>query len=665
MKLACGINHDPSKMPTSIIFSGVESNRYWDIVVNQCQSKTVLMSYHYLQSKDPGFLKKRLEKTPDVRVFIDSGTYTFLSNIEKFENVPEQYWKDYIIKYTDFVKDNAEGIFACADLDIDDIVGSDQVDIWREEYFQPLKALGVDVCYIWHTGRGFEGWKRMCEKYDYVGFSTENSDLSVQQITKMINYAKKCGTRVHGMAVTKTELLVRVPFFSADSTTWLVGQQYGELNWFDGRSMKRLEKREWRTTYKTRLIKAPFFADWDLLINGMGGKGDTYELLRLNVLAYHLAQEHIRKRLRTKMYWLKENSKEPAKLVQDLSQANIPPYKWFDGDCDDYKNYLRGLNIDPEMPRDEAIDLLYSMNLFLLDDEDHLREQDTQEMFDYCKVVLGGTPDSRDEAIEAIRKYYSDNITGVRNDFSASEVDSDTPQAPKERLQYVEDDEYETIEINPNDLTALLPAPDSNSMPEVEAYDEELKKQNITVQRDAHGRFVKAHQKIKKPKDIYSEKLPKLACDTCYKAGDCEQYKPGFVCAYDKQFRKFNTRNMEDIMDAMNSIASVNMGRLQRALMFENMDGGMTVPEVNGLIDQNMRILKQMSEMNNARALVTKKTVFREDGSQETVTHMSVNPQGGGILSKIFGMGDTTAQGNEEDVDCEVHDVDFKVDNND
>ena len=651
--------HDPSKIPTCVILSGVESDRYWDIVVKQCESKTVLMSYHYLKGKSKDFLRKRLEETPDVRVFVDSGAYTFITQADKYIDKPMSYWEDYLEEYTDWLKENADCIFACADLDLDDIVGSDQVEEWRANIFKPLtRDYGIDVCYIWHTIRGHEGWKRMCERYDYVGFSTENSDMTVQEMTKFVNIAKKNNARVHGMALTKTDILVRVPFFSADSTTWIVGQQYGELNWFDGRGMKRLSKQEWRTTYKTRLIKAPFFADWDKLINGMGGRGDTYELLRLNVLAYHLAEDHIRKRLRTKMYWLRENG---AVVSEPKSESEIvlPDMDWFDeGFQEDYKYYLKELNLDPEMPKDEAVELIFSFFTYIKGDDELLDTIPDQMLLDYCKAILDIETEDREEALSHIKQYYIENATGVRHDFS-DPMEGEAPPAPKERARYVEDDDFMVIDVDSDDLAGFLPAPKDNSMPEVEAYDEELRKMDIVPVRDSNGRFIKGQQKVRKPKKIYSDKMPKLACDTCYKAGDCEQYRAGFVCAFDKQFSKFNTRDANDIVDAMAGIADESLGRLQRAIMFEKMDGGMATGDVTTLIDQNMRLLKQMSELNNTRATISQKTVFKEDGTHETVTKMNVNPQGGGILSKIFGMASAGATDieDEEHIDAEYEEV--------
>src|SRR3712207_5172379 len=88
-----------------------------------------------------------------------------------------------------------------------------------------------------------EGWEEMCRKYSYIGMP--NHGYSVQVLSKMFRIARKYNTRVHGMALTVTNILQKIPFYSADSTTWLVGQQFGECCYFDGRGMKRLERNQW------------------------------------------------------------------------------------------------------------------------------------------------------------------------------------------------------------------------------------------------------------------------------------------------------------------------------------------------------------------------------------------------------------------------------------
>lgn len=1115
--------HEKFEEPMKIVISGVESETYWRIVVGECEMKTVLMSYHYLQKKPKDFLAKRLKKHPDVKVFIDSGAHTFLANFDEYENKPMEFWDEYLSNYVKFIEDNKDYIFACADLDIDDAVGIEQVDEWRKNYFEPLEEKGVQVCYIWHSIRGDRGWEEMCRKYSYVGFSMENDKTAtLQKIMKRINVAKKYNSRVHGMALTKTEVLSRVPFFSADSsvdgessivvkdlkndrtfrtsiaelynnniteefrttdyetrvpyedyqvltvdnnnkivwgdlygvvkhkvkkatvklkveggkdiicttdhsiitmdkngalketsandlkvgdfvmtprsyknqnelvpftnvlidkpnsqsgekewqvvelsdkylqflglwvgdghfssdttglscyqdkeckevidyvanvykakvsvdkngvdarisnvrlqrvmkalgfngtsktkrvprfiyslsesqicqflkgyfsadgtgscecstvskelkndlvellnmlgiitsvsytepkpydingkkgqaseiwhlnirnklskqifkskigflqdyknkkledlinntpdrepkctgipktlatsstirtdathttsvvkwkgsrisrkyegvfnpkvlnsevlfleiksieqvtdgtqevevydlsvrdyerffangilvhnTTWLVGQQYGELNWFDGRKMKRLSKTEWRRNYKTKLLKEPFNADWDRLINGMGGQGDTYELLRLNVIAYKLAEQYLRKRLGSKMYWMSSGGnlnstghqipKHRVSSPTEANKANItantsipsilttfsrdnnvnyPPSGWFEGECKDYAEYCQEFNIDVDSySKEEAINILYYFYILLEAPEEELAKEDSQDLIDYAKLLVDDSIETREDAIKELRIIFQQNLDGSKNDFNPNQN-----VQPRERRMYLKEEEFLVMDLSEQDIETAYqiesPKPEAD-MPEVEIYDEELKEKGIQVVRDNKGRFVKGQKKVKKPKDIYSKKYPKLNCDTCYKSGDCPEYKAGFICAYDKMLNRFDTRNYDDIVDAMTSIVNANLSRMQKAMLFETMDGGMPTAEVTGLIDQNMRLLEKMKALQDTapKTILSQRRVIKEDGSEETVTEMSVNPQEGGILSKIFGASESKEESKKD-----------------
>ena len=679
--------HEKFDEPMNIIISGVESEAYWRIVVGECNMNTVLMSYHYLQKKPEGFLASRLAKHPNVKVFIDSGAHTFLANMEKFEDKDDEFWEKYLSDYVEFIKKNQEFIFACADLDIDDLVGTEKVDQWRKKYFEPLEEEGVQVCYIWHSIREEKGWEDMCRKYSYTGFSMENDKTAtLQRIMKRINVAKKYNTRVHGMALTKTEILSRAPFFSADSTTWLVGQKYGELNWFDGRKMRRLSKSEWRRNFKTKLLKEPFNADWDKLINGMGGQGDTYELLRLNVIAYKLAEEYVRRRLGSKQYWMtsggssgtsghrlpRRRHKASEKAVEPSTHAssnavavvptfssdnsvNYPPLEWFDGECNDYLEYCREFNIDVDSySKEEAVNILYYFYILLEAPDEVLATEDDDDLIEYAQSIIDSNIDNRDDAIKELRIFYQRNLEGSSHDFNPTDV-----AEPKERALYLEEEEFILRDLSQDEVDTefdLKRPKEDADMPEVMIYDEELKARGVEPVRDSKGRFVKGQQRIRKPKNIYSKQYPKLNCDTCYKSGDCPKYKAGYVCAFDKMLNRFDTRNYEDILDAMTSIVNTNLQRMQKALLFETMDGGMPTPEVTGLVDQNMRLLQKIKELQDTspKTIISQRKVIKEDGTSETVTHMNVNPTSGGILSQIFGA-------NNDDNEKEPEVVDEKV----
>ena len=185
------------RQPTSLVMSGVESDSYWDIAIN-AGIKRLLVSYHYIQRKGKKFLRERLEKNPDVKIMVDSGAYTFHVKEDEYKKKPMEYWENYFKKYTDFVRANKDIIFACVEVDIANIIGFEKLDELRAKYFEPLQEEGILVCFVWHEYDGNKYWEYMCKKYDYVGFSLQNSNLSEPDIMKKVNIARRYGAVVHG-----------------------------------------------------------------------------------------------------------------------------------------------------------------------------------------------------------------------------------------------------------------------------------------------------------------------------------------------------------------------------------------------------------------------------------------------------------------------------------
>lgn len=701
---------------TNLVMSGVESDAYWDIAIG-AGIERLLVSYHYIQRKGKKFLRDRLAKNPNVKIMIDSGAYTFHVKEDEYKQKPMEFWDKYLEKYTNFIRENKDLIFAVVELDIANIVGFDKVDEFRRKYFEPLKEDGLLVCYVWHGYDGKKYWEEMCKKYDYVGFSLENSDLKESEIMRMVNVARRHNAVVHGFAVTRVDLMSRVPFFTGDSTTWLVGTQYGELNWFDGRKMKRLKKADWKTTYKQKFIKLG--ANWDL-----AGEENPYELIRINLLVFKEAEKYIRKRVKGKMYWMDKSAGAPPvtrglsrrpkpaieeeevketvsikpkkKLVRkkkkpeaeetvgdnfkavtkeeveqeikerladmpekpktkfeifselsktsapeirdfDAMIAALPTKEWFEGDTEDYLEYARAVGLPSTMGKEDILDILFNYAAFLRDGVEDIPDAD---LISLAEILANYTGKDREEALAKLIEYYSGNITGIRNDFKEEDLPSgEAPPRPKEREEYLEDDAYEMKDMTDDELASFLPAPIDADMPEVDELDKELGKQGIVAVRDDKGRFLKGQKKVRKPKNLASKHFPKLACNTCYKAGECPEYKPDYACAYEKIFKKFDTRDFDDVLDGMHSMTNMNMERMQRLMLFETMDGGMPDPTLTSMIDQNMRLLQMTKQMHEQKAQIvaTQRRTIRADGSEETVSSVS-NPNGG-ILAQIFGMG--------------------------
>lgn len=214
----------------------------------------------------------------------------------------------------------------------------------------------------------------------------------------------------------------------------------------------------------------------------------------------------------------------------------------------------------------------------------------------------------------------------------------------KERESYIEEEEYDyedaTEEELNNALGKYLPAPkEGDSAPEISELDDEIfKKEMIVPIRDEKGRLVKGQKMSLRPKKLYSNKYPKLACDVCVNAQRCPEYKAGYVCAYNKMFERYNTRDMGDIVQAMQGIAEFSLVRLQRGMMRETLNGGMPDVAVSNMMNQTLGILNGLQRLYEcgSQEVIRQTKILRADGSQEMTTHVS-NPQSGGILEKIFG----------------------------
>jgi len=628
--------NDIRKSEVSIFFSGVESDKYFNIVAKE--TSTMLMSFHYLQRKGKKFIQGLLEVCPNLQLIVDSGAHTFM-NKEEYENKPIEYWEKYLDKYTKWALENKDHVYAIAELDIEGLVGVDTVNRWREEYFKPLEEQGVTVIYVWHACRDLKDWETMCNKYDYVGISLNEKEAEYddKKLSTMFNLAKKHLTLVHGFAVTGFDMMCSYPWRSVDSTTWLIGTQYGEINYFDGRCMKRLKKDKWKRQFKNKLIKLG--ANWAL-----AEREEPYELIRINVLTFLEVEAHVRKRIKTKSYWLSNKGvKVVEEDIEELPRGTLPAVEWFDGDCVDWKPYAKVLGIDTNGNMDEVISLIGTFKAFIEFDKEKLDMFTTEELFAFCDVFGVSDVNTSKKALEALPQCFKDHADRKRSEYSnLSEEEVDlTKIKGKEREQYIEEEQTIALDLSKKDCDSYLAGllGQGSDMPEVDAYDDELRKQGIVVVRDEKGKFLKGQKHVRKPKKIYSDSMYQLSCSTCYKSGDCPDYQAGYVCAYNKMFKRFSTRNRDDLMDAMHSIVEGNLERLQRMMMFEMMDGGMVDANVTSLMDTNMKYLQMMTQMETMgkQIVAQRKVVVDENGTVETIEEVRGNGDQGGILSRLFG----------------------------
>lgn len=626
----------------AIFFSGVENESYLSILYD-VGVRNFLMSYHYLNGRP---LRSVLSKYDGAKLFVDSGAYTY-TNDPKFNDYTIKQWESHIEKYLSWAEKNREYIFGMASLDIEFIVGAEQVKEWNRKYFEPfMLRTGIPVCFVWHDEEAYDTWEQHCQRYPYVGLTAVNNQnaesMGTSYYVNMLKVAEKYNTVVHGMGMTRTGMLTQLPFYTVDSTTWLVGLQYGEVNYWTGTKMTRLKKDKWKGEMLGQIVSLGF--DEEKLLDE-----DKEELIKVNVKAFLIAQDFIHTRLKSMMYWQK--ARAVHRDMDNLPSDFFPTPEWLTSSpsLDEIKEYAKKFNINPELPNvgEVVSDVVALMNW---DNEDYssfcaqYKENDFELLRGIHDFYINKIRETDEERVEDLQKFFRECLAGS-NEFLL-QMGTNFDRRQKEREEYLEEDEeYDLVDIPQEEvrakLSVLLPAPsdeEEEGAPEIDALDEEIfAKADIVPTFGKDGKFLKGQKKVRKPKQVYSKKFPKLACDNCFAAAKCPEYKAGYVCAYNKIFKKFDSRNMQDIIESMQGIVNYNMERMQKAMIFETLNGSLS-GDVSSLMDTNIRYMQMLKQMyDNASAETLRQTrVVRADGSMEETTHIS-NPQSGGILERLFG----------------------------
>ena len=623
----------------NIFYSGVEQESYFNILYDM-GIRNFLISFHYVQNRHLSM--QQMYGGKGVKFFVDSGAHTY-QNDPKYADYDLDYWENHLKKYLRWVEKNREYIFAIANFDFELVVGAEVVRKWNEDYFEPfMLRTGIPVCFVWHQD-SHQDWEFYCKRYPYVGFSSVNIEsgesIDIQEYMEKLRTAEHNDSLVHGFGMTRTAMLTQLPFYTADSTTWLVGLQYGEINYWTGTKMTRLKKDKWKGQMLPQ-ITALGFDEEKLLAE------DTEELVKVNIHAFIEAERYVQDRLKSRMYWLK------AKSVKRTSLDGIkyPTYKWMNGEepQSDWKDYAKEFNVSVE-DEEVAIACICDITMFMnWDNPDYAKYRDAIYTEDLIKDIhnqwINRIVANNEERIEDLKNFFKKVLLGEETKLLYLGTNFDRIVKEREDNEYVTDDEYDYEDVPEIEITnfasKFLPKPnEGEEAPEISELDDEIfKEAGIIPVRDEQGRFLKGQKQVARPKKLYSNKYPKLACDMCVNAQKCPEYRAGYVCAYNKMFNRYNTRDVADVIQGMQGIVDLSMQRLQRAMISEVLNGGMPDPAVSQLMNQSMQYLNQLNRMYEygSQEVIKQTKVVRADGSQETTTQIS-NPQSGGILAQIFG----------------------------
>ena len=120
----------------TLFLSGVEPEENFYTAIDVTSS--LLQSYWYIKRRGKDKIVERFDKVKKNSLLIDSGAHTFLT-LAEYQDKTVDYWEEYIKGYIAFVRKHREKVFACVEMDIDTLVGTEQVN--KFQFVELIKSL--------------------------------------------------------------------------------------------------------------------------------------------------------------------------------------------------------------------------------------------------------------------------------------------------------------------------------------------------------------------------------------------------------------------------------------------------------------------------------------------------------------------------------------------
>jgi len=156
-----------------------------------------------------------------VSLFLDSGAYSAWS---KKTTIPLQEYIDFVHKYKDYLE-----VYA----NLDDIDSPEKT--WENQ--KEMERQGLSPLPVYHIGED-EKYLRRALEYEYFGVGgmalsvssvrTRFYELIFQEICpKSNNYLPT--HKIHGFGMTSLRHIIRFPWYSIDSTSWVMTSRFGSV----------------------------------------------------------------------------------------------------------------------------------------------------------------------------------------------------------------------------------------------------------------------------------------------------------------------------------------------------------------------------------------------------------------------------------------------------
>ncbi len=189
-------------------------------------AKRRLFSYYYHGYKTGGIPSQHIAgaREMELDLFLDSGAFTAFT---KKETIPPE-------AYAQFVRDTRGYWSVCSSLDV--IGQGEEAARASYEVMCQLHGLGADVIPVFHV-REPDHWleRYIAEGHQYIaigGMVPESTSWLMDRLDglwgdHLTNADGTPRVKIHGFGLTVFSLMFRYPWYSVDSTSWLMTGVYG------------------------------------------------------------------------------------------------------------------------------------------------------------------------------------------------------------------------------------------------------------------------------------------------------------------------------------------------------------------------------------------------------------------------------------------------------
>ena len=190
-----------------------------------CFFKNRLLSYWYVENELLAMGEAFSMITtdfPQIKLFLDSGAFTAYQQGVHID----------IQAYIAFIKKHENKLEVYANLDV---IG-DAEATWKNQLI--MEEAGLTPLPVFHSGEDEKYLERYVEQYDYIALGGIASHKNQRQLSHWLdnlftNYlCNKDGVPViktHGFGITRLKILFRYPWYSVDSTSWIITGRLGGI----------------------------------------------------------------------------------------------------------------------------------------------------------------------------------------------------------------------------------------------------------------------------------------------------------------------------------------------------------------------------------------------------------------------------------------------------